>query len=437
MGTQKKMEWLGLPLYIWAALAVVTVAGLASGKMGTDFGSTIFWLTVVGAVLMGIGNQLPIVKDYLGGGPLFLLIVGSFAAWAKIIPEAYVEATNTWMAGINFQAFFLTLLIVSSVMAIDRKVLSRSLVGYLPCIFGGLIGAAVLAILVGMIFFRLSIGEILMTYVMPIMGGGSAAGALPMSAIYEEVTGNSKDVYYGIAMSALMVANVLCIFFAVGLDVLGKKIPSLTGNGSQLMRAEKETDTTDHAKKEEIPCTLEDMGNGMMIMAGAWVVAGLLSKWILPKIFGVSIHQYAYLVVVAVALNLSSVLPANIRGGIRKVWGVMQAWLTPSVFAGMAISLLDFQSFIDALSVQTLVLAVAIIIGCIIGSAFVGQLVGFFPIDAAVTGGLCMANMGGSGDMLILSAGHRMGLMTYASISSRIGGAIILALSGVVFGMFG
>ena len=175
MGAQKKLNWLGLPLYLWAALAVITAAGLASGKMGTDFGSTIFWLTVVGAVLMGIGNQLPIVKDYLGGGPLFLLIIGSFAAWAKIIPEAYVEATNTWMAGINFQAFFLTLLIVSSVMAIDRKVLARSLAGYLPCIFGGLIGAAVLAILVGMIFFRLSIGEILMTYVMPIMGGGSAA----------------------------------------------------------------------------------------------------------------------------------------------------------------------------------------------------------------------------------------------------------------------
>ena len=44
-------------------------------------------------------------------------------------------------------------------------------------------------------------------------------------------------------------------------------------------------------------------------------------------------------------------------------------------------------------------------------------------MDAAITGGLCMANMGGSGDMLILAAGHRMGLMTYASISSRIGGA--------------
>ena len=115
----------------------------------------------------------------------------------------------------------------------------------------------------------------------------------------------------------------------------------------------------------------------------------------------------------------------------------MKVWLTPSVFAGMAVSLLDFQSFIDALSAQTLILAASIIIGCIIGSAIAGYLVGFYPIDAAVTGGLCMANMGGSGDMLILSAGHRMELMTYASISSRIGGAIILAISGVIFGMFG
>lgn len=127
----------------------------------------------------------------------------------------------------------------------------------------------------------------------------------------------------------------------------------------------------------------------------------------------------------------------KLRKGICKVYDVMKVWLTPSVFAGMAISLLDFQSFIDALSVKTLVLSVAIIVGCILGSALIGYLVGFYPIDAAMTGGLCMANMGGSGDMLILAAGNRMDLMTYASISSRIGGAIVLAISGVVFGMFG
>ncbi len=196
MGTKKKLQWLGLPLYLWIILVAITIAGLFSGKMGTDFGSTIFWLTVLGTIIMEAGNRLPIVKDYLGGGPLLILILGSFATWANIIPEAYVEATNTWMAGFNVQAFFLTLLIVSSVMTIDKKTLARSLIGYLPCIFGGLIGAAIFAALIGILFFHLDIGEILMTYVMPIMGGGSAAGALPMSAIYEEITGKDKDVYY-------------------------------------------------------------------------------------------------------------------------------------------------------------------------------------------------------------------------------------------------
>lgn len=435
MGVSKKYEWMGLPLLTWVVLAGITVLGMYSGKMGTDFGSTIFWLTVIGAIIMGVGNQLPIVKDYLGGGPLLLLLLGSFATWAKLIPEAYVEAANNWMSGINFQAFFLTLLIVSAVMAIERKILLKSLVGYLPCILGGLVGATIMVAAAGMICFHLSIGDILMTYVMPIMGGGSAAGALPMSSIYEEVTGKDKDVYYGIAMSALMVANILCIFFAVGLDLLGKKFPKMTGDGSQLLRKKNDKDSI--GDSEQVTYSLEDMGNGMMIMAGCWVFAGLCSKWFLPKIFGVSIHQYAYLVIIAVGLNISGVLSAKLRKGICKVYDVMKVWLTPSVFAGMAISLLDFQSFIDALSVKTLVLSVAIIVGCILGSALIGYLVGFYPIDAAMTGGLCMANMGGSGDMLILAAGNRMDLMTYASISSRIGGAIVLAISGVVFGMFG
>ena len=431
-----KVTWMGLPVYLWVIMAVSVFAGMHVGALGTDFGATLFWLTVVGGIIMGVGNQLPIIKDYLGGGPLLLLLLGSFATWSGWIPDKYVEATNTWRATINFQAFYLTLLIVGAVMAIERKTLLRSLIGYLPCILGGLAGAAVMAMIAGVLFFGLDIGDILMTYVMPIMGGGSAAGALPMSSIYEEVTGKDKDVYYGIAMSALMVANILCIFFAVALDIIGKKFPKMTGDGTQLMRTKGEQE--DAAEDlSGYSCTMQDIGNGLLIMVSCWVFAGLFSKWLLPKILGVSIHQYAYLVVIAVIMNVTGILPAALRKGISKMYKFINVGLAPAVFGGMAISLLDFQSFIDALSVKTLCIAVFIIIGCIIGSAIAGYFVGYYPVDAAITGGLCMANMGGSGDMLILAAGHRMGLMTYASISSRIGGAIVLAISGVVFGLFG
>lgn len=69
------------------------------------------------------------------------------------------------------------------------------------------------------------------------------------------------------------------------------------------------------------------------------------------------------------------------------------------------------------------------LIGAIIGTMIVGKLVGFYPIEAALTAGLCMANMGGTGDVAVLTAANRMELMPFAQISSRLGGAMIILLA--------
>ncbi len=54
----------------------------------------------------------------------------------------------------------------------------------------------------------------------------------------------------------------------------------------------------------------------------------------------------------------------------------------------------------------------------------------------AITAGLCMANRGGSGDLAVLGASNRMGLIAYAQLSSRLGGGIVLILGSVLFGAF-
>ena len=79
------------------------------------------------------------------------------------------------------------------------------------------------------------------------------------------------------------------------------------------------------------------------------------------------------------------------------------------------------------------IMVLLIVLGCVIGSAAFGSLVGFYPIESAITAGLCMANMGGAGDMAVLGACRRMDLMSYAQISSRIGGAIVLLVGSFIF----
>ncbi len=69
----------------------------------------------------------------------------------------------------------------------------------------------------------------------------------------------------------------------------------------------------------------------------------------------------------------------------------------------------------------------------VLGCAVAGYLVGFYPVDSAVTAGLCMANRGGSGDLAVLGASKRMGLMAYAQLSSRLGGGIVLIIGSILF----
>ena len=75
--------------------------------------------------------------------------------------------------------------------------------------------------------------------------------------------------------------------------------------------------------------------------------------------------------------------------------------------------------------------------GAFFGAALIGKLVGFYPVEAGITAGLCMSNMGGTGDVAVLSAANRMELMPFAQISSRLGGAIILIIGSLMLSVLG
>ena len=103
---------------------------------------------------------------------------------------------------------------------------------------------------------------------------------------------------------------------------------------------------------------------------------------------------------------------------------------------GIGFAYINIQQLVDAFTLQYILLVIVTVIGSIIGSGFVGKLLGFYPIEAAITGGLCMANMGGTGDVAVLSASKRMELMPFAQISSRLGGAFMILLATALLNLF-
>lgn len=92
----------------------------------------------------------------------------------------------------------------------------------------------------------------------------------------------------------------------------------------------------------------------------------------------------------------------------------------------------DLGAVISAFSPLYMLLVLVVVVCVSIGAGIGGYLVGFYPVESAITAGLCTTNMGGTGDIAVLSAAKRMELLPFAQIATRICGALILIVASIL-----
>ena len=292
---------------------------------------------------------------------------------------------------------------------------------------GGLLAAAILGGITGAIF-GIPFADTLIKYTLPIMGGGNGAGAVPLSQIYEQVTGDAAANYYSFAIIVLTIANIFCIIASAALNALGEKVPTLTGDKKTLIRGAEELARDDQKVKTDNT----DLSGALLLAFACFAVGELMSGKILPKIAGAPIHKYAYMIVFVVILAATGLIPARVRAGAKRLQSFFSGQLGIIIMVGMGADF-NLAELFNAIAPKNIIMALMIVIGAIIGSAGVGYLVGFYPIDSAITAGLCMANRGGNGDLACLGAADRMDLIAYSQLSSRLGGGIVLIIAAFVF----
>ena len=84
---------------------------------------------------------------------------------------------------------------------------------------------------------------------------------------------------------------------------------------------------------------------------------------------------------------------------------------------------------ISAFSPLYMLLVLVVVVCVSICAGICGYLVGFYPVESAITAGLCTTNMG---DIAVLSAAKRMELLPFAQIATRICGALILIVASIL-----
>ena len=309
----------------------------------------------------------------------------------------------------------------------NRDLLIKAAIRYLPTIIGGVLVALGLVALTGPLF-GYSSGESVAYIGIPIMGGGMGAGAVPIADVFSKALQIPSEQILSKLVPAVALGNAMAIVAAGLLDKIGRVKPSLTGNGQMMAKGHFEVPPDPTSGLQ-----VSDYMMGIAIACGFFAFGSIVSKLLKPYI---ELHTYAYMILTVALVKIFGIMPEKASNAAAGWYRFVASNFTGALMLGIGISYTDLGQVIAAFTPAYVVLVSMVVLGAILGTAIVGKLIGFYPIEAALTAGLCMANMGGTGDVAVLSAAHRMELMPFAQISSRLGGAFIIFLASVLVPIF-
>jgi Na+/citrate or Na+/malate symporter len=406
------------PIYVFLGLGFLAMflGVLPAGIIGVAC-----LLLPLALVLEPLGERMPILKDYLGGAPLLLIFLGAGLVHFKILPDEVVQSFGSFMkeSGSNFLDFFICSLITGAILGIHSKMLLKAGLRYAAPVLGGVILSCTFVALAGMLAGR-NWMELVLNIGFPILGGGMGGGAVPMAKVVNGVTGQDMKQILSVFVPAVVLGNVFSIIAAALLDRLGRKYSKLSGDGVLLKDA---TITREEPKVEY------SVGN---ILIGSTVACGFYAFGKILNYFVPSVHNLVWMVLAVALFNIAGIVPAYIVSACYTWFKFVVKAFVGIVLLAIGVVFTDLGEVIQSITPHYVLLCAMVVLGAALGAGLVGRLVGFHFVESAITAGLCMTNMGGTGDVAVLSASKRMQLMPFARISTSIGGALVIFLCGML-----
>ena len=414
------IEIYGMSLFSFALVSLVVLIATFTDNLPSGMVGALAIMIVLGGAFNEIGNRTPIVKTYLGGGAIVCIFASAAMVTFNIMPTSVVENVDFFMNDVGFLNFYIAALITGSILGMNRQLLIKASVRFLPVAICAITFALILVGVVGSIV-GYGFKEAIMFVAIPMMGGGMGAGVIPLSNMYSQALGTETSQLLSVMIPASTLGNVMAIVGAGIIAKIGTVKPSWSGNG-KLMK----NDSADLEEKKSNKLNLRMLGIGLLLSLTYLTLGTLIGK-LIP-----GIHAYAWMIIAVAFSKIIGIIPENLEQSAHQ-WGqFVMTNLTSALLVGIGISMIDLNAVVNAISPLYLLLVLVVVSGVAVGAGIGGKLVGFYPIESSITAGICTTNMGGTGDVAVLSAANRMELIPFAQIATRICGALILIVASVL-----
>ncbi|PXA79217.1 MULTISPECIES: 2-hydroxycarboxylate transporter family protein [Auritidibacter] len=416
----RRILGLPVPTFLILTTLVVILAALSPADTGM---TTAFALTMTtGGALMWIGSAIPYF-NFIGGGVILCILGPSILNYLDLVPSHLITTIESFYEVSGFGQFVVAALITGSILGMPRTLLIKA---------GTRIIVPIIAVIIGCIAILGTIGELagmgagytIFYVVGPVLGGGVAAGAIPISEIIAGQSGGNSTEYLTLLVPAVAVANIVCIISAGGMNFAGKKLGTRWKgfNGHGVLARDVSTDLSGRTYSMTNPViAIKSAVTGFLLAGMLFIIANFVAT-LIPQL-----HAYVFLILICAVLKVFVQLPTEIEEAVD-LWYVFVAnSMIPAVLATLSIVSINIDDLLALLSDPGyMVMTVATVLLAIAIAGAIGWLMRLYIIESAISAGLGLADFGSSGDLAVLQASQRLDLLPFLSISSRIGGGIVL-----------
>jgi len=410
-----------VPVPVAVVALGVVAAFVALGAPASDLLMDIAVLAVGGFACAEIGVRLPGLRS-LGVAAILATFLPSYLVYADVLPPALVKSIAAFTDNSNFLYLFIAAIVVGSILGMDRRVLIAGFAKiFVPLAVGSVMATGV-GCAVGTAL-GLGLKHTFFKVVAPIMAGGVGEGAIPLTLGYAQAAHLPQGELFAEVLPAVMLGSLTAILFAGGLNAIGKRYPHLTGEG-RLQPGERDVRLSgEHPTRPD--ATPADVGAALVMAVTLYLLGALTQKlwgWPGPVV----------MLGLAVAMKFGRVASPRLERGAFANFQFFSICVTYPLLFAIGVAKTPWEKLVAAFTLPTLATIVATV-ATLMGAGFlVARVVRLYPIEAAIVNA-CHSGQGGTGDVAILTAANRMQLMPFAQIATRIGGAIMVTLTLILF----
>lgn len=421
-----KREVCSVPTLFFLVMCIIIGAAAFFGTLPKNMIGGLAVIMSLGFILSTIGKNIPIIKD-IGGPAIFCLMIPSIFVFYHLIPKNVLDSVHVLMKDANFLYFVIATLVVGSILGMHRIILVQGMIRmFVPLVVGTLTAVGV-GLLVGeMVGY--SMYHTFFYIIVPIIGGGIGEGILPLSLAYSSILGTTPDIYVAQLVPAAIVGNIFAIVCAGFLAKLGSVKPTLSGNGILIRTAEDNAIFNDLGADGSGKVDFPLMGAGLLTICCFFIVGGLLEKVL-------HIPGPVLMIVLAVVCKYIDIIPHRMIDGSKSCYKLISTSLIWPTMIGLGMLYVPLESVVAVFSFAYVAVCGSVVLSMAVVSFFMAKYLNMYPVEASIVT-TCHSGLGGTGDVAILSASNRMGLMPFAQISTRIGGASTVILATMLLAAF-